>query len=118
MLAADDVTPQKWSEIRVLFDNGEYSVISGVYEREERGDRRSLGERWNGAGEDQGFPKVLGHPMWYVAPQFLEIPILHGLLEELAKNLTLQPRERMQAVVEELATRVRVRDVDQLAAPV
>jgi hypothetical protein len=29
---------------------------------------------------------VAGYPVWHVVPRFLELPILHGLLEEFAKN--------------------------------
>ena len=39
MPSAEEVRPQKWSEIVILFDNGEYLVISGVYEQ---ADYRSL----------------------------------------------------------------------------
>jgi len=84
MPTATEVKPEKWSEIWVLFDNGKYSVISGVYD----GSRRKLGERWNGDSNfPLGFPNVAGHSVWHVVPRFLEIPLLHGLLDELAKDL-------------------------------
>ena len=78
-----EVTPAKWSESWVLFDDGQYSVISGVYD----GGRRKLGERWNGDEDSHlGFPNVAGYPVWHVVPRFLEIPVLHGVLDEMAKN--------------------------------
>jgi hypothetical protein len=58
MPSALEVSPEKWSDITVLFDNGEYSVISGRYDG---GDHRVLGERWNG-GPGPGFPSQGGHP--------------------------------------------------------
>jgi hypothetical protein len=80
---AMEVRPERWSEIWVLFDNDQYSVISGVYD----GGRRVLGERWNGESDSPlGFPNVSGHSVWHVVPRFLEIPVLHGLLDEVAKN--------------------------------
>lgn len=82
MPSATEVTPQKWSDISVLFDDGEYSVISGVYESQ----GRTIGERWNRAKSPIGFPNAAGYPIWHVAPKFLHVPILHGLLDELAKN--------------------------------
>lgn len=103
---AMEVQPRDWSQIAVLFDDGEYSVISGLY-----GGDPHLGERWNGTGDSPlGFPNVAGHPVWHVVPRFLEIPILHGLLDELAKNLRRQignnPPER---IFQELRTRYPVR---------
>ena len=78
---AVDVRSVKWSGITVLFDDGEYSVISGLYEN-----NRCLGERWNGDAETpRGFPNVFGNPVWHVAPSFLEMPILHELLNELSR---------------------------------
>jgi len=79
-----EVKPERWSEIWVLFDDGKYSVISGVYDQ---GGRRKLGERWNGESDSPlGFPNVSGHPVWHVVPRFLEVSILHGLLDELSKT--------------------------------
>lgn|SRR5690349_5759954 len=87
MPMAMEVRPERWTEIWVLFDNGRYSIISGVYD----GGGRRLGERWNGDSDSPlGFPNVSGHPVWHVVPRFLEIPILHGLLDEITKNPTQQ----------------------------
>jgi hypothetical protein len=78
-----DVAPEKWSQIQILFDDNEYSVISGVFEDDPQ---RRLGERWNGQAGTQGFPVTYGRPVYHVVPRFLEIPLLHGLLDELARN--------------------------------
>ena len=62
MPMAMEVQPEKWSEIVVLFDDGEYSVIAGQYE----GGRR-LGERWDGGvGSTLGFPNMMGRPVWHL----------------------------------------------------
>lgn len=81
MPQATSVCPGKWTNLRVLFDDGTYSVVAGDYE----GDP-CLGERWNGRGEDVGFPSMAGHPLWHVVPSFLQNAILHGLLDVLAFN--------------------------------
>ena len=93
------VTPRKWSKkkIAVLFDNGVYSVISG-----HNGDREAIGERWNGPGNGIGFPNSRGFPIWHLVPPFLEIPILRGLLEELARNPKHGDRD---AILRELEAR-------------
>jgi|ERR1019366_4952743 hypothetical protein len=100
MPAAAEVRPEKWTEIRVLFDDGEYSVISGLYER---GPHRSLGERWNGdAGSPIGFPNVAGYPIWHVVPQFLQLHVLHGLLDALSAHPSPNSGEYVRAILDEL----------------
>ena len=74
-MRAEEVRPQKWLwdenySIRVLYDDGDYSVIWGKYENV-----RALGVRWNG-GTDVGYPGQGGHPTWYVEPDFIAIAIL------------------------------------------
>lgn len=76
---ANDVRPQKWLwndnyPIRVLFDDGEYSVIWGQFEH-----TRALGTRWNG-GADTGYPSQGANPTWYVEPDFIALSILQRLL--------------------------------------
>lgn len=94
MPAAVEVVPTRWTNLRVLFDDGKYSIVAGEYD----GDR-ALGERWNG-GSGLGFPNVSGHPVWHVIPSFLRSPVLHGILEELA----VRPDDgNVQAVLDEIA---------------
>ena len=81
-LRAEQVCPQRWSEITVLFDNGAqedvgsqssdygrgYSVIAGVYRGVHVSRGRRLGERWNGPRDDIGFPRQGAHPIWHAIP--------------------------------------------------
>jgi hypothetical protein len=99
--SANDVSPKRWSDKIVLFDDGEYSVISGIYDGQPR---RVLGERWNQDQGSLGFPNVLGHAVWHVVPQFLELPVLHGLLDEMA-SVPGQPAERTSAILSEISLR-------------
>jgi hypothetical protein len=109
-ISAKDVAPKMWTSIIVLFDNGKYSVISG-----DCGDgeirRPSLGERWNGEWSDDsnGYPVQGENPTWYCPAAFLEVPILHGLLDELARNPGSQQngtaKERVRLIYAELAKR-------------
>jgi hypothetical protein len=104
MPAAREVHPLKWTprpgdvELTVLFDNGEYSLISGLFDG-----GPAIGERWNGQG-GIGFPSQGGNPTWHVVPDFLEVPILHGLLDEVTRR-SGQPAERATAILHELAIR-------------
>lgn len=87
----------KWSDVRVLFDNGWYSVIAGEYEGE-----YALGERWNGKGDGLGFPSQAGYPIWHVVPKFLFLPVLHGLLDELSRAESPSAREQTAAIRREI----------------
>ena len=104
MPSAREVRPAKWTttdtEITVLFDNGEYSVISGDYQ-EEPGTVAfpALGERWNGTAAGIGFPNVAGNPVWHVIPSFLARPVLHGLLDKLSAHPSDQSREYQTAII-------------------
>ena len=104
MPAAYEVRPGKWSNIRVLFDNGWYSVIGGDYEGE-----ASFVERWNGDDDEVGFPNQAGHPIWHVIPPFLQIPILSGLLDELGRSSHEDRHKQARAVERELARLKAVR---------
>jgi hypothetical protein len=99
MPTAVEVHPEKWTEIRVLFDDGEYSVISGLYER---GPGRSLGERWNGDATSVGFPNYGGNPIWHVVPEFLQRYMLHGLLDVLSAHPSANSAEYVRAILGEL----------------
>jgi hypothetical protein len=107
MPSAVEVVPKKWSRIRVLFDNGRYSVISGMFDGFDEGPRRVLGERWNGdAKRPLGFPNVARYSVWHVVPKFLEIPILQGLRDDLAKHVNPQNRQYSAEVLSELQARI------------
>lgn len=103
MPAASQVVPKRWTNTHVLFDNGWYSLIQGEYLNDDGTSHpNAMGERWNG-GRGLGFPNTSGYPVWHVVPAFLELPILRGLLEELANNPDEQVRERGVAAGEEAA---------------
>lgn len=87
MPSADEVHHSKWSEKQVLFDDGEYSIISGLYDG-----NFCLGERWNGHAGTLGFPQAHFQPVWHVIPGFLQAQVLHGAIEEMANDAQLRAR--------------------------
>jgi len=97
MPSGNEVRPRRWSDTTVLFDNGQYSVITGKYDG-----NWALGERWNGQGNGVGFPSQGGNPLWHVVPGFLALPVLHGLLDELGRNPQSMDRRCSQALAEEI----------------
>jgi hypothetical protein len=102
MPTAESVRPQKWQNQTVLFDNGWYSVIAGIYDG--RDGHSVLGERWNGSEGELGFPNQSGYPTWHVIPHFLAIPVLEGLLDELAAH----PSDKSDEFAEEIVKEIRV----------
>jgi hypothetical protein len=61
---------------RVLFEAGGYTVIPVVFKGESR---TRLAQRCDGSVSSK--PIVGCPPGWHVVPEFLEIPLLHALLD-------------------------------------
>ena len=86
---ANEVKPHRWCwddsyPIKVLYDDGEYSVIWGKYDGV-----KFLGTRWNGdeiQEDDKGYPRQGKYPTWYVEPDFIATAILQKLLNEAIEN--------------------------------
>ncbi|ALU28455.1 hypothetical protein NWE55_16650 (plasmid) [Myroides albus] len=88
MHKAKDVWPKKWQQVIVLYDDGEYSVCWGMYEK----NPRTMGKRWN-----DNFPRQGASPTWYIEyPLFVEatiITLINGYeIEE--KNGTITPENK------------------------
>lgn len=82
MIHPDKVRPSKWTDVKPLFNDGDFSAISGRYEN---GSVFAVGIRWNGdpnKAEDKGYPKTFAHPGWFVLPRYLVEPVLLKLLSE------------------------------------
>ena len=93
MPEAASVTPQKWEDITILYDDGEYSAIWGTFHNVDEDERR-LGVRWNrGKDNDLGYPNYAGNPVWYCELPSLEEPILFALLANLVSSTTIKNRE-------------------------
>lgn len=93
---AIDVAPKDWTEISVLYDDGMYSVIWGRF----RNNRiKSLGVRWNGGAGEKGYPSFGKYPLWYREADFLDMPILRGLLE---KHQGATPSPKTEAYIQRI----------------
>jgi len=97
MPSAEEVTPQKWTEIEILFDDDEYSVIIGNFEG-----NRCLGERWNGTGNKDGYPNQGGNPLWHVVNYNFSLPILHKILDLHLQSNTKSNEEQINSTIEAL----------------
>ena len=111
-----DVRPACWqfSPFKmVLFDDWDYSVVTGKYVAMDGTEHpHSLGERWNRSGRTRrGFPLTSGHHAWFVVPDYLEVPILHGLLDELARDPANQRAEEGEDHEHNIAAGTEVAEV-------
>ena len=95
MPSAEDVTPQKWSDTEILFDDGDYSVIVGNFEG-----NKCLGERWN--GDKYGFPHQADKPLWHVVPRYFNLPILHKVLDLHLRNSSQKNKEQIKSTIKAL----------------
>jgi hypothetical protein len=79
MPAAKTVQHSKFPVDHILYDDGDFSIAWGTYDS----GRKCLGMRWNGDPSDPndaGYPKLFKHPVWFVLPKKLSVPLLKGLL--------------------------------------
>jgi hypothetical protein len=104
-MRADEVSPQKWLwdenyPIRVLYDDGDYSIIWGKYEN-----TKALGVRWNG-GTDIGYPGQGAHPTWYVEPDFIAITIIQRILTIAIENGDTEHLQNIHFALQELTDKM------------
>jgi hypothetical protein len=76
-----DVKPDNWESIEVIYDDGDFSAISGKWKG-----RGRIGLRWNGDQSLLGFPESFGSPDWFIVPHFLTENVLLSLLRKLQGN--------------------------------
>ncbi|KAF0206107.1 MAG: hypothetical protein FD173_421 [Gallionellaceae bacterium] len=72
-----DVNPGNFSVERVIYNNGEFSIAYGVWEKTQK----VIAMRWNGDDKDMGYPKTFGNPMWFIVHSDLKPMILKGLID-------------------------------------
>ena len=70
-----EVNPRNFEVIEIIYNLNGFSVAWGVWED---GSHR-LAMRWNGEGEDRGYPKTFGNPVWFMLPNELSLPFLKAL---------------------------------------
>ena len=75
----ETVNPNNYKVDVVLFDNDEFSIALGTWEK----NKNTLAMRWNGDNEkDKGYPKTFGHPMWFIIHNDLKQSIVKSLMEK------------------------------------
>ena len=74
----ENVNHQKFKTEEILYNGKGFSVAYGIWE----GGSPVIAMRWDGEGEEVGYPKSFGHPVWFIIPDDLMVPILKSLLEK------------------------------------
>ena len=72
----NEVNPHNFHVKQIVYNLNGFSVAWGIWEGD--GSHR-LAMRWNGDGEDKGYPKTFGHPVWFILPNELSVPFLQSL---------------------------------------
>jgi hypothetical protein len=76
-----DFEHKKFPVEEILYEDEEFSVAYGQWEGEvDPGPR--IGMRWNGQGDDAGYPKLFQHPVWFMLPEHLTVSTLRGLQDQ------------------------------------
>ena len=72
----ENVNPSNFDVDEIIFNNEDFSIAYGTWED----GNKYVAMRWNGDGGDAGYPKVFGHPMWFLITAELRLPILQSLV--------------------------------------
>ena len=78
----EKVIHKKFKRKETLYNGNGFSVAYGIWE----GNSHVIAMRWNGEGEEVGYPNHAGNPVWFIIPDDLMIPILKSLLEKEESN--------------------------------
>jgi len=80
MVRPEDVNPQNFQVIRIVYQDVDFSIAEGIWQDDES---QRWGLRWNGNPtneDDIGYPSVFRHPMWFQLPVNFKDVFLKALL--------------------------------------
>lgn len=80
MISPENVNPGNFKVIKIIFDNGDFSIAYGIWENK----HKAIAMRWNGEADakDVGYPKAFGNPMWFIVHDDLKNAILKAIIEK------------------------------------
>lgn len=100
MPRAIDVSPKKWQNIRVLFDDGIYSVCWGIYD----GTPCTMGKRWN-----DNYPRQGSSSTWYIEYDYFVKQTLNTLITDYESRKPLSLDEEQYLI----NCRIALRDLEE-----
>lgn len=89
-MKAKDVNPSNFKVENVVFENDDFSIAIGIWEN---GERR-MAMRWNGYGDDLGYPKLFKNPVWFIVDDSLILPFLNAL-----RNVKDSDKKEIEAAI-------------------
>ncbi|MBX3164544.1 MAG: hypothetical protein KF900_08685 [Bacteroidetes bacterium] len=81
----EEVNPSNFEVEKIIYDDDEFSIAYGQWHKAEQGSRH-LAVRWNGEGEEKGFPTSFGRPVWCLISSDLTDIFLTALLSSPNSN--------------------------------
>gem|GEM_PF-933018 len=75
MVQPENVNPHNFKVQQVLYNDGDFSVAWGEWQD---GNMR-LAMRWNGEGDDPGYPSAFRNPIWFLLSDKLDLLIFRSL---------------------------------------
>jgi hypothetical protein len=69
------------SDFKVEYILSDYNGFSVAYGKWNNNDYNSIAMRWNGKGNEIGYPNIYGNAKWFLIDDDLAIPIIKSLLE-------------------------------------
>jgi hypothetical protein len=73
----ESVNPEKFKVIRILFNHNDFAVSYGTWTPNKA---KVIAMRYNDGDDGAGYPKVFGHPQWFIVSEDISKNILTGLL--------------------------------------
>ena len=61
----EKVKPAKFNVHTIIYNNHGFSVAYGIWEN---GKKKRMAMRWNGDGDDLGYPSQGANPLWFQLP--------------------------------------------------
>ena len=89
-MKAKDVNPSNFKVENVVFENDDFSIAIGIWEN---GERR-MAMRWNGYGDDPGYPKLFKNTVWFIVDDSLILPFLNAL-----RNVKDSDKKEIEAAI-------------------
>lgn len=79
----ENVNPKNFKVEKIIYNAGGFSVAKGEWVDDET---KRFAMRWNGEGDEKGYPSVFDNPMWFQLPE----GDIKGILKAIIENSGLE----------------------------
>ena len=92
----ESVNPDKFKVTSILFNHNDFAVSYGTWTPN---NSKVVAMRYNDGDDGAGYPKVFGHPQWFIISEDISKNVLTGLL-----NNSLLAADEYNSILEVLKT--------------